>query len=499
MSGTTSERQAIYDHIDAHLDDHVERLRTFIRQPSVSNTGEGIDECAELTRRFLEELGCQRTEIAPPGRSRTGAMTNPVVYGEYDAGAEKTLLVYMMYDTMPTYDPALWKADPLAGEIIEQPPFKSVMIGRGATNSKGPHMALLNALMSIKAVAGELPVNLLFVAEGDEERMSIGLHEFIHANVDRLRKADAMLGWGWQTIDGSTRLQCGSEGCIYFELTTSGAAWGRGPGETAIHGIYKRIVDSVAWRHVQMLNTLTADNGNTILVEGWHDNIQPPTTADNKLIDAMVEDINVEDSARRLGIGGFIPGKSRRELLVDTIYGTSLNMDGIWGGLTTAGTAGSIMPHTVTSKHNCRYVPDQDGRNLLAKVRAHLDRHGYQDVQMSVIGDVPWVIANYETDIARAFIRTCQEFGVEYHLIPGVGVGGFGPYWPAYLFARDPLQLPILMGSIGHGARAHMIDEYYVIEGNDKVYGLAGAEKGYVSTLYEYAGGSRQQAAGNRG
>jgi acetylornithine deacetylase/succinyl-diaminopimelate desuccinylase-like protein len=282
-------------------------------------------------------------------------------------------------------------------------------------------------------------------------------------------------------------MMCGSEGCLYFELTTSGASWGRGPGRSAIHGINKRVVDSVAWRHVQMLNTFSADNGNQILVDGWYDNIQQPSPDDQRLIDAMVEDVDLEAAAERLGVGSFIPGKSRRELLVDTMYGTSINLDGIWGGLTTPGTAGSIMPHTITSKHNCRYVPDQDGADLLAKVHAHLERHGYGDVEVSVIGDVPWVVANYDTDIARAVTRAYDEFGVAYRLLPGVGVGGLGPYWPAYLFARDPLQLPIAMGSIGHGGRAHAIDEYYVIEGNEKVHGLAGAEKGYVAALYEYA------------
>lgn len=80
-----------------------------------------------------------------------------------------------------------------------------------------------------------------------------------------------------------------------------------------------------------------------------------------------------------------------------------------------------------------------------------------------------------------------REFNVEYRQIPGTGFGGLGPYWPAYLFARGPLNLPIAMGALGHGGRAHAIDEYCVIKDNNQVYGLAGAEKGYLSVLYEYA------------
>ncbi|MEZ4523466.1 MAG: M20/M25/M40 family metallo-hydrolase [Thermomicrobiales bacterium] len=481
-------KQAIYDHIDTNIDDHIERLRSWISQPSISNTGEGIQECAELTASFFRELGCQTVEIDPIGETRWGTIANPVVFGHYDAGAEKTLLLYFMYDTMPTGDPDRWVKPPHAGEIIEQEPFKAVMIGRGTINSKGPQMALLNALMSIKAVAGELPVNLMLIAEGDEERMSIGLHEFIHRNAERLRQADAMLGFGWQDQNGIAKPMSGSEGCLYFELTTSGESWGRGPAKSNIHGTYKRTVDSIAWRHIEMLNTLTSDNGNTILVEGWYDGQQPPSADDQRMLDAMVEDVDLEATARLLGIGGFIPGKSRRELLQDSIFGTSLNMDGIWGGLTTPGTAGSIMPNSVTSKHNCRYVPDQDGQDLLSKVRAHLDSRGYEDVEINVIGDVPWVVASYDTDIMRAVFGMYDEFGVEYRLMPGTGAGGLGPYWPAYLFNRDPLQLPLALGALGHGGRAHSYDEYYVIEGNDRVYGLAGAEKGYVATIYNYVG-----------
>jgi acetylornithine deacetylase/succinyl-diaminopimelate desuccinylase-like protein len=480
------QRKAIYDYIDQHLDEHIERLRSWIAQPSISNTGEGIQTCAELTAGFFRELGCQTVEIDPIGETRWGSTANPVVFGEYDAGAPRTLLLYFMYDTMPTGDHDKWIRPPFAGDIIEQEPFKRVMIGRGVINSKGPQMALLNALHSIKAVAGELPVNLLLVAEGDEERMSIGLHEFMHRNAGRLRKADAMLGFGWQDQQGIASPMCGSEGCLYFELTTSGERWGRGPGRSNIHGVYKRVVDSVAWRHVEMLGTLTRDNGNAILVDGWRDGMLPPTPDDERMLDRMIEDVDLDASARLLGIGGFIPDKSRRELLTDSIFGTSLNMDGIFGGLMTPGTAGSIMPNSVTSKHNCRYVPNQDGAELLDKVRRHLNGHGYGDVEINVIGDVPWVIADYDTAIVRAVTAMYEEFGVEYRLTPGVGAGGLGPYWPAYLFARDPLQLPIVLGSLGHGGRAHSFDEYYVIEGNEQVYGLAGAEQSYVATIYNY-------------
>ena len=482
------ELEDIYRHIDQNLDEHVVRVQEWIRQPSVSNTGEGIRECAEMTRGYFEELGCQKSEVVDVGVTDWGAKANPLVYAEYDAGAPKTVILYMMYDTMPIFDVSQWRSHPFEANIVEQPPFKKVIIGRGAVNSKGPQMAMINSLRSIRQVTGSLPVNLFIIAEGDEERMSIGLRKFVHERKERLSQADAMLGFGRQNANGVAIPHNGSEGCFYIELETSGARWGKGPMAGPIHGGYKRTVDSPAWRHIKMLSTLVDETGNKILVDGWYDNMEGPQEGDMKLIEETLKTVNQETSISTLKIGGFMEGLSPREMLMRALYGTSMNLDGIWGGLTEPGTAGSIMPDKVTSKHNCRYVPNQDGADLLRKLRAHLDHHGYSDVEIKVIGDVPWLKSDYESDISKALFRMYEQFDVRYEKLPGTGVAQMGPYWPGYLFGRDPLKLSVTMGGLGHGGRAHAIDEYFVIEGNDKVYGLAGAEKGFATILYNYAG-----------
>ena len=479
---------AVYAHIDARLDEHTGRIQEWIRQPSISNTGEGIAECAELTASYLRELGCEGVGIFDPGVTRWGSRGNPVVYGDYDAGAEKTLIVYMMYDVMPTPQAETWTSPPFDAEIVEMEPFGRVIIGRGAVNSKGPQMALLNALGSIKEVTGGLPVNIKFVAEGDEERMSIGLHEFVHQHLDWLASADAMYGFQWQMEDGTAWPEFGSEGCVYFELETSGASWGRGPGRSDIHGLFKRQVDSPAWRHIKMLSTLVSEDGNTSLVEGWYDHIEEPTAADMNLLEEARPYASPESIKRALHIGRLMDAVEGDNFLYESLYSTTLNLDGIWGGQTEPGTAGAVVPHKVVSKHDARYVPAQDGEDLIRKLRAHLDRHGYGDVKIRVIGDVPWCRVDFDNDIARALFRMYDQFGVKCAKLPAVGIIGLGPYWPAYLFGRDPLQLPLALGGIGHGGGFHAVDEYFVLDGNDRAYGLAGAEKGYATVIYYYAG-----------
>ena len=169
-------------------------LQKWIRQPSISNSGEGIPESAEMVKGFFEQLGCQESRVYDVGITEWGAPGNPVVYARCDEGAPRTIAIYWQYDTMPVTQPDAWNAPPFEARIVEQPPYKKVLIGRGATNIKGPEMAQWNALMAIKAVTGKLPVNIVFVAEGDEERMDVGVRKFVKDHPDFFKNVDALIG-----------------------------------------------------------------------------------------------------------------------------------------------------------------------------------------------------------------------------------------------------------------------------------------------------------------
>jgi acetylornithine deacetylase/succinyl-diaminopimelate desuccinylase-like protein len=482
----SDELKKVYSYIDDHFDEHVERLQKWIKQPSISNSGEGIQETAEMVKGFFDELGCQQSKVYDTGVTEWGLPGNPVVYAKCDEGAPKTVVIYWQYDTMPVTQPDAWKVPAFDAAIIEQDKFKKVLVARGATNSKGPEMSQYNALMSIRAIRGKLPVNVIFVAEGDEERMDIGLRNFVRDHPDLFKGADTMLGPG------------GSEGCVYIQLTTSGKAWGRGPVESDIHGANKRSVDSPAWRHIQMLATLTSKDGNTPLIQGWNENKLAPTKEQLDRLRKRVETADVKTMAANLGVARYIADDPFNIMRMQT-YETSFNMDGIWGGNMYADAAGAILPNKITSKHNIRYVPNMNGIDLTKKIRAQLDRNGYKDVEMKVIGDVPWSEMDPENEINTAASRMYDAFGVksrrmmvENHVPDSADMGG---YWPAYLFGNgkvgqrvSPVAMPIGGGAVGNGGRAHAANEFYVIEGAGNTYGMAGAEKSIATVLYNYAG-----------
>jgi len=480
----SEELKKIFGHIDTNLDEHVINLQKWIQQPSISNTGEGIQESAEMVKGFFDQLGCQETSVNDVGITEWGQQGNPVVYAKCDEGAEKTLVVYWMYDTMPVTQPDLWKAPPFEGRLVEQAPYSKVMIGRGTNNSKGREMAFWNTMMSIKAVTGKLPVNLIFVAEGDEERMSMGYRKFVRDNPDLFADADAM----WALGDGG-----GSEGCVFVELITSGSSWGRGPNYSDIHGGNKRSVDAPAWRHIKMLSTLVDETGNKVMIDGFYDDIEPLTEQELALLKTDAEGRDLAVAARNLGVERFITDDPLEQLTMAR-YGTSMNLDGIWGGNMFAGGSGAILPNRIVSKHNFRYIPNMNGMDIVAKLRAHLDKHGYQDVEINVVGDVPWAKMSYDNDLARSVDKMYTAFGkpapapVEHESI-------LGGYWPAYLFAGDVMNIPIAGGNVSSGGNSHAANEFFVIEGAGKTYGMAGAEKSIATALYNYAGLNEEPAA----
>src|ERR1700677_3743147 len=242
--------------------------------------------------------------------------------------------------------------------------------------------------------------------------MDIGLRKFVKDHPDLFKGANAMLVAGEQNLGGSGGIMGGSEGCVYVELTTSGKSWGRGPVQSDIHGAYKRFVDSPAWRHVKMLASLVSDDGNTPRIKGFLDNIEPLSPSEIDSLKQASAKMQLKVAEENVGIARFISDDPFTVLKMST-YGTSFNMDGIWGGNMYAGGAGAILPNKITSKHNMRYVPNMNGLDLVKKLRAQLDQNGYKDVQVKLIGDVPWSRGSSPNpDITNAHKAAAQMLGL---------------------------------------------------------------------------------------
>ncbi len=469
------EHPEIYAWIDDHLDEHLAAIQRWIRQPSISAQDVGIDEMAEMVRADLEALGFREAELVPTDG-------HPGVWGYYDAGAEKTLMVYLMYDVQPV-NPEDWRSPPFEANLVETE-HGTALMGRAATNQKGPERALLNAIESIVRVTGTLPVNLMITAEGEEEIGSPHYPQIVDRYEARLRTADgALFPFNAQDPTGAMEMSLGVKGILYLEMEARGSARG-GPTRAEIHGSFKAIVDSPPLRLAQALASLTTPDGNTILVPGYYDAIRPPTEEEQRLINGMVErGWGGAELKSALGVERWIDGMEGRRALLAYLYDPTLNIDGMWSGYTGEGVK-TILPHAATAKVDSRLPPDLDPADALRMIRSHLDAGGFEEIGIRELAGYPAAQTSVDAPLVRAAIGVFRKYGVTPAVSPRLA--GSAPF---YQFTQR-LGLPLVFSGLGHGSGAHAPNEYMVIhpkEGSG-VAGLAELEKAYVDLLYAMAG-----------
>src|SRR6202030_84029 len=209
----------------------------------------GMTEGCELTMQMLRDAGfAQVTKVPTDGQ--------PGIFATHDAGAPKTLGLYFMYDVKQV-DPAEWSSPPWDAALVDKPGLGNVVIGRGAVNQKGPEATFLAALHAIRGAGRQLPVNLVFVAEGEEEIGSPHFPQVIQRadTLAALRKCSGVyMPMPMQALDGTVTINLGAKGVIELELVSSGERWHRGPKQD-LHSSNEARVDSPVWHLVQALNT----------------------------------------------------------------------------------------------------------------------------------------------------------------------------------------------------------------------------------------------------
>ncbi len=467
-------RAAIAAYLKEHREAHLEKIQEFLRQPSISAENVGVRECADLLASYYRSLGCQEVAIVETGG-------HPGVWAYYDAGAPKTLVNYAMYDVQPVVGEQ-WSSPPFDARIVELPGMGKAIVARGAINSKGPYRMWLNALESIIAVEGRLPVNIMFTAEGEEELGSPHLPAFIERYVSRLQTADALfIAGAHQDLEGKVNLSLGVKGLVYFELECSGETWGRGPLSHDIHSSMKAVVDSPVWRLIEAMNTMVADGGNIVAIDGINDDVAPPSAEDLALVDELEKHFDDQTWKRAFQVGRWTDDLSGRELLLRYLYSPTLNIDGLWSGYMGPGTK-TVLPARASCKIDVRLVPNQHAAQVLSSIRAHLDRRGFTDIRIQQLSAYDWAKTSVQADVVQTILQTYQDYGVQRLVWPHIA--GSAPF---YLYSRKPPNLPIGRAGLGHGARMHSPNEYLLIDGTDRVAGLVECEQFFVDFLYRYA------------
>lgn len=470
------DREAVRKAAEAGYQESVKRIQDWIKLPSIAAENLNMQEGADYMMRLARDAGFQHVEKVPTSG-------HPGVFATLDAGAKRWMGIYFMYD-VKQFDPKEWSSPPLEARIVDKEGWGKAIVGRGAVNQKGPEGAFLAALHAFKAAGRKLPVNLVLIAEGEEEIGSPHFTEIVRRPdvLAALKKCEGVIiPTGWQSRDGSVDVNLGAKGVIELELVASGEKWGRGPAKD-IHSSQKAIVDSPAWRLVAALQTLVSPDGNTPAIDGFFDNVRPLTARERQLIAANAAATNPEDVKRALGIKAFIgdePWVKTQERLASQ---PTVNIEGLVSGYTGPG-GKTILPGRAVAKIDMRLVPNQTKDEIVRKLRAHLDKRGFGDVEVNVSGGYDPTETAENSRIIRAQQAVYTRSGVEHTLYPRLAGS-----WPGFVFTSAPVSVPAGQFGLGHGSGAHAPDEYFVIESsNPKVEGLVGATMSFVDFLYEMA------------
>jgi acetylornithine deacetylase/succinyl-diaminopimelate desuccinylase-like protein len=469
------ELESIRSEVAKRHDENIKRLQDWIAVPSIAAENLNYPAGAEMMAKLARDAGFQQaTVINTDGR--------PGVFATLDAGAKTTVGLYFMYD-VKQFDPAEWASPPLEARLVDKPGVGKVMMGRGAVNQKGPQAALLAALHAIRGANAKMPVNLVLIAEGEEEIGSPHIGQIVHRpEVEAaLRKTvGVFMPTAGQDLEGNVTVSLGAKGVFELELVSTGEKWGRGPAKD-VHSSLKAMVDSPAWHLVKALDTLVSADGNTITIDGYPKPL--PLSAEHKAMIAEATKRRSEAQAKKnLGVQHWIDDLSWQEANERLVSQPTANIEGLVAGYTGPG-GKTILAHRAVAKMDMRLVPGMKMADAVTALKAHLEKRGFGDIEVNVTGGYDSTSTDASAPLIQAQVAVLKRRGIE----PLMWPRNAGSY-PGYVFTDPPLSLASGHFGLGNGTGAHAPDEYYLIESsNPKVEGFDGAVMSFVEYLYELA------------
>jgi acetylornithine deacetylase/succinyl-diaminopimelate desuccinylase-like protein len=423
---------AVRDYIHDNQDRFLKDIARLVAQPSVSAKNEGIEDCALLVKKMIEEIGGTARLLKLEGAPS-------LVYGEVPSTSAKTILFYNHYDVQPVEPLELWKSPPFQPEIRD-----GRMYGRGVSDDKGQLVARLKLIESYMKVKGEPPCNIKFCFEGEEEVGSSSLEKYIEAYPD-LFKSDAVV-WEYGKIDEKGRpvIGLGVKGMMYLEFVV------RSLNQDA-HSMYAAALPNPVWRLVRLLN-LIKDEHERILIPGWYDRVVPLGADELGIVDSDLSE--AEQLLPTYGASEFAGKISVAEAKRSLASAPTANIAGIWAGYTGPGSK-TVLPAEAHCRMDFRLVRDQDPQELMVLLRKFLDDHGFGDVQITASTMEPAARTSYKSPWAKAAVAAAEEV---FQVKPVIEVSSAGT-GPLYVFTRRYGSDAVDLGFAPHDDAIHAPNE----------------------------------------
>jgi acetylornithine deacetylase/succinyl-diaminopimelate desuccinylase-like protein len=427
--------------LDAFIDRHeasiVAELTRLCAQPSVSASGEGIAEAAQLLADMLRQRGFD-VQIMP-------TRGHPVVFAQRAGERERTLTFYNHYDVQPPEPLEEWTTPPFAPNLRE-----GKLYARGASDNKGHIVSRLAALDAVLEASGQLPCRVKFLIEGEEEISSPNLPAFVEEN-ERLLASDGCI-WesGGVDEDGVPIQVLGMRGICYVELRARSAA------RDAHSGTGGSIFPNAAWRLTWALASLKGPD-ERVRVPGFYDAVIPPSESDLEFMRALPDP--APHYLSHYGIRGFIKGlQGGLELRREAVFSPTCTICGLTAGYQGPGSK-TVLPAQACAKVDFRLVPDQEPEDVFRKLRAHLLAEGFDDIEVVLLGGEPPARTDPHDPLVELVVEAARDvYGTRQRIVPMTGGSG-----PNFLYVRR-LGIPVVTLGVGYpGGQVHAPNEHVIV------------------------------------
>lgn len=427
-------------HVDAHAESAVADLRRLMREPSVTRDTQSCASCADLVASLLQEAGFE-ARVVP-------AHHNPIVLGRTSQRSDRpTLLISGHYDVVEPGPRDAWSSDPFGASLRD-----GDILGRGAADPKGNFLAGVKAAQAFLAVADDVPVNIKWIVDGDDEVELGDLAGFVDDHRAELACDGVLLLDAGFTRDNNSPVHLGTAGSLGVELQVT-------TGSKEPYFIWTQLVADAAFRLTWALASLK-DATERVLVEGFYDDVAAPTEAEVELMRTYPWR---DDGERAFwGIRNFVAGVEGLAAIQRLLYEPTCSIHGFEPGLDRAG-ADSLVPCVARARVNFHLVPHQRPEDILDKLRAHLRQRGFGDVEVSVFRSFSPMAGSAASTLGHAICRAADQVGVSTYLLPHSFE--FGDKW---CWLGDRLGVEGAMIGIGdpdrraHFPNEHITTAYYV-------------------------------------
>jgi acetylornithine deacetylase/succinyl-diaminopimelate desuccinylase-like protein len=352
-------------YVNENQNDLIESLQQFLRLKSISAQNIGMEECAEFLKNTMDDIG-----IATKMLRRDHAF--PVIYGEViNPSAKKTLLIYGHYDVQPPEPIELWDSDPFDPVIRD-----GKIYARGATDDKGNLWATIMAVKCLLSNDMQLPINLKFFFEGEEEIGSPNFKAYMEENKELLAADYTILCDRGVHESGRPQMYLGHKGITHIEITIKGA-------KRDVHSGQAPFIPNAAWHLVWLLNKLKNEK-DEILIPGYYDKVVEPTNEDIELLKNVPFD--KKEYCDIYGIKEINPANDGVDALVSLLFQPTATINGLTSGYQGEGNK-TIVPNRASAKLDLRFVNNQDPKECANMVREFLSTHYDGEIEVEM-GDL---------------------------------------------------------------------------------------------------------------